>query len=164
MQLVQPHPLISKHVPHHGHIISSDHDKTYINFVNRNKNASHYKAARCSAPSQPIPSAKPSNFTSHNLVQITEKYSDIFEGLRRFLGKQYHFNLDPTVPLKRLPCRPVPIYQQAEFKCQLAEMQQEGILVAIHKATTWISSCVIVESEDKTWQKDAHLPRSNSPQ
>ena len=47
---------------HHGHIISSDHGKAYIKFVNRNNNVSHYKAAGCSTPLQTKPSAKPSAF------------------------------------------------------------------------------------------------------
>ena len=52
MQHVWPHPLISKSVPPTRHITSNNHDKAYINFVNRNKSASLYKAAQCIAPTQ----------------------------------------------------------------------------------------------------------------
>ena len=153
MQLVQPCLLISKHVPHHGHIISSDSHKAYVNFVNRNKNVSHYQAAGCSAPSQTTPSAKPNSFIPHDPDQIKEKYGDIFEGLGKFLSRSYHINIDPTVPLKRVPCKPVPIHQQEEFKHLHANMQHTGITVPSHKAITWISSYVNVESEDKKCSK-----------
>ena len=119
IQLVQPHPLVSKSVPPTGYIISSNHDKAYRNFVNRNKNSSHYKAAQCSVPKQAKFTPKQINFKPHNLEQIKEKYGDIFEGLGKFPGEPYHINLDPAIPPKRVPCRPVPIHQQEELKWQL---------------------------------------------
>ena len=46
------------------------------------------------------------------------------------------------------PCRPVPVYHQEEFKKQLTEMQQTGVLVPVNQSIPWISSYVNVESED----------------
>ena len=47
-----------------------------------------------------------------------------------------------------VPCRPVPIHQQEEFKCQLNDVEQAGVIVPVHQATDLIWSYIIVESED----------------
>ena len=86
VQFVKPHPPISKSVPSTGHIISSNHDRAYINFVNRNKSASHYTAAQCSAPIQAKFTPKQMNFIPFNLEQIKEKYGDISKALASFQG------------------------------------------------------------------------------
>ena len=164
MQLVQPHPLISKHVPHHGHIISSDHDKAYINFLNQTKKASHYKAAGYSAPSQTKPTAKPNNFIPHNLDHIKEKYGDIFEGLGKFPGEPHHINLNLTVLPKWVPCRPVPIHKQEEFNCQLAKMLYAGSMYLSTRQLLGYPAMSLLKVKTRNAAKDAHLHRSNSPQ
>ena len=50
LQLIQVHPVLSKHTPHGANIISSKHDLAYINFVIRNKQASHYQPKQSSVP------------------------------------------------------------------------------------------------------------------
>ena len=50
LQIIQPHPVLSKHTPHGANIISSKHDLAYINFVTRNKQASHYQPKQSSVP------------------------------------------------------------------------------------------------------------------
>ena len=52
LQLIQPHPVLSKHAPHEANIISSKHDLAYINVVTRNKQASHYQPKQSSVPLQ----------------------------------------------------------------------------------------------------------------
>ena len=74
------------------------------------------------------------------------QYKDIFKGIGTFPGKPYHINMDPSVPPKHLPCRPVPVHQQDEFKKQLNEMLDAGIIVEVDEATLWINSFVIVET------------------
>ena len=93
------------------------------------------------------------NSLTHNLGQIKEKYSDIFEGLGTFLGEPYHIQLDPSVPPVHVPCRPVPIHQQEEFKHPLTDMEKAGMIVPVHEATAWISSFVIVETSKDTNKK-----------
>ena len=77
-----------------------------------------------------------------------KKFFDVFNGLSKFPGKPYHINFNPEIPIKQVPCRPVPVHQQEEFKRQLTEMQQAGVLVPITQSTPWMSSYVNVESED----------------
>ena len=134
LQLIQPHPVLSKHMPHGANIIRSKHDLAYINFVTRNKQASHYQPKQSSVPC--------------TLKEVNRKYADVFDGLGRFPGKPYHINLNPEVPPKWVPCRPVPVHHQEEFKKQLTEMQQAGVLVPVNQSTPCISSYVNVKSED----------------
>ena len=89
----------------------------------------------------------------HTIWTNQKMYGDIFKGLGKFLGEPYHINIEPTVPPKRIPCRPMPIHQQEEFKHKLPEMQHADIIVPVHKATPWISSYVINESVDKNMAK-----------
>ena len=84
----------------------------------------------------------------HTLKEVRRKYADVFDVLGEFPGKTYHINPNPEIPPKWVPCRPVPIHHQEEFKKQLTEMQQAGVLVPIHQSTLWISSYVNVKSED----------------
>ena len=83
-------------------------------------------------PNQPLAS----------LEEIKVQYKDICT----FPGKPCHINMDPSVPPKCLPCRPVPVHHQDEFKKQLNEMLEVSIIAEVHEATPWISSFVIVET------------------
>ena len=74
------------------------------------------------------------------------QYKEIFEGIGTFPGKPYHINTDPNIPPKWLPCRPVPVHQQDEFKKQLNEMLDAGVITEVHEGTPWINSFVIVET------------------
>ena len=80
---------------------------------------------------------------------IQKYFPDVINGLGTFPGKPYHINIDPNIPPKRLPARPVPIHQQAEFKGQLQEMLGAGVIVPVTEPTPWINSFVIVETMDK---------------
>ena len=42
---------------------------------------------------------------------IIKYFPEILEGLGRFPGEPYHTNVDPSVPPKCLPARPVPVHQ-----------------------------------------------------
>ena len=64
-------------------------------------------------------------------------------------GKPYHINIDANIPPKWLPARAVPIQQQAEFKCQLQDMLDAGVIVLVTEPTPWINSFVIVETTDQ---------------
>ena len=93
----------------------------------------------------------------HTLEEVKKKYSDVFNGLGKFPGEPYHINLDPEVPPKWIPCRPVPVHQQEEFKKQLTEMQQAGVLVPVNQSTPWTSSYVNVDSKDTKGRKKLHI-------
>ena len=105
LQLIQPHPVLSKCTPHGANIISSKHDLAYINFVTRNNQASHYLPKQSSVPSQMtthIPAAN--GQVPHTLEDVKKKYCDVFSGLGKFPGEPYHTNLNPEVPPKWVPC------------------------------------------------------------
>ena len=95
LELIQPHPVLSTLAPHNAHIISSEHDTAYMNFVTRDKNTSHYHATNSRTPSK---TKMHDNSVPHNLDQIKQKYADIFKGLGTFLGDPYHITLVPIVP------------------------------------------------------------------
>ena len=117
-------------------IYGSSVDIKYVNFLQRNKYKQTNWHTRGESVKQPLTS----------LDEIKVQYKDIFEGIGTFPGKPYHINIDPSVPPKCLPCWPEPVHQQDEFKKQLDEMLQAGIIAEVHEATPWINSFMIVES------------------
>ena len=122
-----------KQTPKNAIIYGSSVDIRYVNFLQQNKTqATNWNTA----PNQPLTS----------LDQIKLQYKDIFEGIGTSPGKPYHINTDPSIPPKCLPCRPVPIHQQDEFKKQLNEMLDAGIIAEVHEATPCINSFVIAET------------------
>ena len=74
-------------------------------------------------------------------VDIKEHYADVFEDIRCFPGPPYHIQLDPDVPPKQTPVRPVPVHLKEAFKKELDKMLQGGHLKPVHEATLWINSC-----------------------
>ena len=54
LQLIQPHPVLSMCTPHSANIISSKYDLAYINFVTRNKQASHTSLNRPHIPAETV--------------------------------------------------------------------------------------------------------------
>ena len=80
---------------------------------------------------------------------IKEHYADVFEGVGCFPGPPYHIQVDPKIPPKQTPVRPVPVHLKEAFKQELDKMLQAGHLKPVHEATPWINSYVIVEGHDK---------------
>ena len=80
---------------------------------------------------------------------IMQEYPDVFQGIGKFLGPDYHIQLDPSIPPKQTPCQPIPIHLKGQFQQEINKMLQTGVLVPVHKATPWINSFVLVESRDK---------------
>ena len=52
-------------------------------------------------------------------ADIKEYYVDVFEGVGCFPGPPYHTQLDPKVPPKQTPVRPVPVHLKEAFKQEL---------------------------------------------
>ena len=73
----------------------------------------------------------------------------MFEGVGCFPGPPYHIQLDPKIPPKQTPVRPVPVHLKEAFKQELDKMLQAGYLKPVCEATPWINSFVIVEGTDK---------------
>ena len=77
------------------------------------------------------------------------RFPDVFEGIGKFPGKPYKIQLDPKVPPKQTPCRPVPIHLKEAFKAEIDKMLKAGVLKPIQEATPWINSFVLVEGTDQ---------------
>ena len=81
--------------------------------------------------------------------QILKRFPDVFQGIGKFPGKSYEIQLDPKVPPKQTPCRPIPIHLKDTFKCEIDKMLNAGVLKQVHEATQWISSFVLIEGTGK---------------
>ena len=58
--------------------------------------------------------------------QIMTRFPDVFEEIRKFPGKPYEIQLDPNVPPKQTPCRPIPIHLKDAFKGEINKMLKAG--------------------------------------
>ena len=92
-----------------------------------------------------------------NKEMILQEYPDVFQGVGKFPGADYHIQIDPSVPPKQTPCWPVPIHLKETFQHELNKMLQAGVLVPVHKATPWINSFVLVEAKDKIGNLKLHI-------
>ena len=48
--------------------------------------------------------------------QIMKQYSDVFDGIGKFLGPPYTIHLDPGIQPKQTPCQPVPIHWKKHLR------------------------------------------------
>ena len=81
--------------------------------------------------------------------QILVRFPDVFQGIGKFLAKPYQIQLDPKVPPKQTPCRPIPIHLKDTFKQEIDKMLKVGVLKLVQEATPWINSFVLIEGIDK---------------
>ena len=70
-----------------------------------------------------------------NKGMILQEYPDVFQGIGKFLGADYHIQIDSSVPPEQTPCWPIPIYLKEMFQQELNKMLQAGVLVPVHKVT-----------------------------
>ena len=84
-----------------------------------------------------------------NKEMILQEYPDVFQGVGKFLGADYHIQIDSSVPPKQTPCQPVPMHLKEMFQQELNKMLQAGVLVPVHIATPWINSFILIEGKDK---------------
>ena len=57
--------------------------------------------------------------------------------------------MDPNIPPKQTPVRPVAVHLKEAFQQELDKMLQAGYIKRVHEGTPWINSYVIVEGKDK---------------
>ena len=88
---------------------------------------------------------------------IMHEYPDAFQGIGKFLGPDYHIQLDQSIPPKQTSCRPIPIHLKDQFQQEINKMLQAGVLVPVHEATPWINSFVLVQSRDKLGNLKLHI-------
>ena len=82
--------------------------------------------------------------------QIMARFPNVFEGIGKFPGKPYKIQLDPNIPPKQTPCRPVPIHLKEAFKTEIDKMLKTGVLKTLFKRQHHgINSFVLVEGTDQ---------------
>ena len=79
--------------------------------------------------------------------QIMTRFPDVFKGIGDRTGEPYKILLDPKIPPKQTPCRPVPIHLKEAFKAEINKMLKAGVIKPIQEATPWINSFVLVEGD-----------------
>ena len=70
--------------------------------------------------------------------QIMTRFPDVFEGIGKFPCEPYKIQLNPKVPPKQTPCRPVPIHLKEAFNAEIDKMLKAGVLKPIQEATLWL--------------------------
>ena len=138
LDLIQTRPRL-EYLPPRAKLITSAADHPDLT-----KKTAHQAKATVKSKKSP-----PMNIVTKK-SDIKEHYTDVFEGVGCFLGPPYHIQLDPKVPPKQTPVRPVPVHLKEAFKQELDKMLQAGYLKPVHEATPWINSYVIVEGR-QTW-------------
>ena len=66
---------------------------------------------------------------------IMAQFSDVLEGVGKFPGKPYKIGLNPKIPPKQMPCRPVPVHLKHTFKAEIDKMLKAGVLKPVQEAT-----------------------------
>ena len=80
---------------------------------------------------------------------ILQEYPDVFQGIGKFLGADYHIQIDSSIPPKQTPCWPSPIHLKDMFQHEINKMLQVAVLIPTHEATPCINSFILVEGKDK---------------
>ena len=83
---------------------------------------------------------------------IMARFPDVFGGVGKFPGEPYKILLNPKVPPKQTPCRPVPIHLKQAFKVEIDKMLKAGVLKPVQEATSWINSFMLVKGNDQHGQ------------
>ena len=92
-----------------------------------------------------------STINENPLEHLKEEFCDVFEGLGKFKGEEpYHIELKPGVTPVIQPPRKVPFALHDKLKETLDQMEKDGVIKKVERATDWVNSMVIVEKKDST--------------
>ena len=58
---------------------------------------------------------------------------------------------------KQTPCWPVPVHLKEVFKKEVDKMLKAGIIKAVHEATPWVNSFMLIEGKDKLGNLKLHI-------
>ena len=103
--LIQPRPRLD-YLPPRASLITSTADhpkktKAVLHTQKQEVSAQTTKqevAAQTSAAKRQVPKL----MTSKEMILC--EYPDVFEGIGKFLGPDYHIQVDPSIPPKQTPC------------------------------------------------------------
>ena len=125
LDLIQTRPRLD-YLPPRAKLITSAADHPDIT----RKTAHQAKAAvKQKVPTQTMTIVK-------NKADIKEHYADVFEGVGHFPGQPYHIQVDPKVPPKQTPVRPVAVHLKEAFQQELDKMLQAGYIKPVHEGYT----------------------------
>ena len=148
--LIQPRSRLDYLPPRASLITSSaDHPKKTRAVLHVEKQAASAQKKKQKEATQTPAVIKKGPKLITNKEMILQEYPDVFQGVGKFLGADYHIQIDSSVPPKQTPCWPVPIHLKEMVQHELNKMLQVGVLVPVHKATPWINSFVLVEAKVK---------------
>ena len=103
--LIQPRPRLDYLPPRASLITSSaDHHKKTKAVLHTQKQEVSAQTTKQEVAAQ-TPTAKrqvPKLITSKEM--ILHEYSDVFEGIGKFPGPDYHIHIDPSIPPRQTPC------------------------------------------------------------
>ena len=128
--LIQPRSRLDYLPPRASLITSSaDHPKKTKEVLHTQKKpvAAQRKQQDVTAQMPAVKEKGPKLITSKEMIM--NGYPDVFQGIGKFLGPDYHIQLDPSIPPKQTPCQPIPTHLKDQF-------QQE-----INKNATGRSTC-----------------------
>ena len=113
--------------------------------------------------SMPVPAVRekgPKLITSKEMIM--QEYPDVFQGIGKFPGPDYHIQLDPSIPPKQTPCQPIPIHLKVQFQQEINKMLQAGVLVPVHDSHSLDQQlCISREQRQAGEPQAAHLLGSN---
>ena len=148
--LIQPGSRLEYLPPRASLITSSpDHPKKMKEVLHTQKKpvAIQRKQQDVTTQAPAVKEKDPKLITSKEMIM--HEYPDVFHGIGKFMGSDYHIQLDPSIPPKQTPCQPIPIHLKDQFQQEINKMLQAGVLVPVHEATPWFNSFAVVESREK---------------
>ena len=133
--LIQPRPRLD-YLPPRASLITStaDHFKKTKAVLHTQKQEMSAQTTKQEVATQ-TPVAKrqvPKLITSKEM--ILHEYSDVFEGIGKFPGPDYHIQVDTSLPPKQTPCQPTPIHLKERFQQEINKLLQAGVLAPVHEA------------------------------
>ena len=133
--LIQPRPRLD-YLPPRASLITStaDHFKKTKAVLRTQKQEMAAQTTKQEVATQ-TPVAKrqvPKLITSKEM--ILHEYSDVFEGIGKFPGPDYHIQVDTSIPPKQTSCQPTPIHLKERFQQEINKLLQAGVLAPVHEA------------------------------
>ena len=103
--LIQPRPRLDYLPPEASLITSSaDQPKKTKAVLHTQKQEVSAQATTQEVAAQMTVSKKPTPKLITSKEMMLSEYPDVFEGIGKFLGPDYHIQIDPSVPPKQTPC------------------------------------------------------------
>ena len=126
--LIQPRSRLDYLPPRAGLITSSaDHPKKTRTVLHVQKQVASAQKNKQKEATQTLAVIKQGPKLITNKEMILQEYPDVFQGVGKFLGADYHIQIDSSVPPRQTPCQPVPIHLKEMFQHKLNKMLQAGV-------------------------------------